>query len=98
MASQIADPANLFFLGGGPLHHERVGVIESQLAGHPDAELAELAADVSRGRSRRYFEELLADRTGVFRIETDLIAAQCLPENDGAAHSLTVFHRDSGIF
>ena len=85
-------------VGGCPLHHERVSVVEPEFAGHAHAEFDELISHFGRRGCGRYLEDLFADGAGVFRIETDLIAVQRLPEDDGAAHSLTVFDRDSGIF
>src|SRR5205814_8178956 len=98
MISQVADTASLCLRGGAALHHERVSVIESQLSCRPHAEFGELISHFGWRCCRRCLENLFADRAGVFRIKPDLIAVQRLPEDDGAAHSLTVFDRYSGIF
>ena len=73
-------------------HDERVGVVEAKIARHADAELRELFSHLIFRDRLLCLENFFADRAGVFRIEIDLPAAQCLPKNDRAAHSRALFH------
>jgi hypothetical protein len=98
MISQIAYPANLFSLSGGARHHERVCVVKTEFASHADAEFGELLPHLGCSRGRRCLEDFFPNRAGVFRIQPDLTAPECLPKNDGAAHPLAVVGRNSRIF
>src|SRR5438067_3040070 len=97
MIPQITDRANRFFFGGRPPHDERISVVESEFACHADAEFRKLLAHFPGANGRRSLENLFADCSRVFGIESDLLAAQRLPKNDGAAHSLTMLGGDAGV-
>src|SRR5437870_1057737 len=42
------------------------------------------------------FQNLFADRAGVFRVHIDLPATQRLPENDSATHAGTLLNSEAG--
>src|SRR5213078_360525 len=95
MTPQITNSANLFLLREVTAHHQGIGIVESQLRRHPDAELSQLVTHLAEV-SGRGFENFLRNRAGIFRIGRDLVALERLPKNDGAAHALAVLDPDSG--
>ena len=92
MISQIVDRPDTFLFRGGSSHDQRIGVVESEFAGHADAELCELFSHLANA-GRRRLQNFFRDCPGVFRINRDLVILQCLPKNDGAAHALAVLGR-----
>ena len=91
--SQIADRADLLFVRPSLPHDQGISIVESELVRHAHAELRELLTHFVLRCRGTLLENFFRDRSGVFRIERDLVAAQRLPENDCAAHSLAMFGR-----
>src|ERR1700756_3940708 len=97
MISQVADGVDSELLGTIAPHHQCIGVIEPKGLGHADADFAKGTLDLLNVDLLTEFQYFLRDRAGVLRIGVDLSPAQCLPKNDGAAHSLSMLCRDTGI-
>ena len=96
MPSQIADRVNAEPVCFGATHDERIGVVEAEIGRHADAEFFQRGAHRFLGKMLFRFQNFFADRAGVFRVKIDLSAPQCLPEDDGAAHSGTLLHGEAG--
>src|SRR5438045_5467096 len=97
MVFQIADCAKTELFCATSQHHERVGIIEPERFGHADAGFAELVRDLLERQFIAAFQNLLRNRSGIFRVSIDLAASQRLPENDRAAHSLAMLSRNSSL-
>ena len=97
MFLEIADGANPKTLGLRAAHDERVGVVESEFTRDADSYLRELITERVGRRDLGLFENFLRDRAGVFGIERNLSRAKRFPQDDRAAHSLTVFDRNARI-
>src|SRR6266704_2019432 len=97
MVFQIADCAKTELFCATSQRHERVGIVEPERFGHADAGFAELVRDLLERQFIAAFQNLLRDRSGIFRVSIDLAAAQRLPENDRAAHSLAMLSRNSSL-
>src|SRR5204863_8561607 len=97
MIFQIGDCVKTELLGAASQHHKRVGIVKPERFGHADAGFAHLVRDLLERQFIAAFQNLLRDRSGIFRVSIDLAAAQRLPENDRAAHSLAMLSRNSSL-
>src|SRR5438876_7015280 len=97
MILQIGNRANAELAGPHTQHHKRVGIVKPERFGHADAGFAHLVRDLLERQFIAAFQNLLRDRSGIFRVSIDLAAAQRLPENDRAAHSLAMLSRNSSL-
>src|SRR5213075_2438361 len=97
MLSQIADGANSEALRFAASHHQRVSVVEPEGLRHDNTEFPERVSNFMKRKLLSIFQNFLRDCSRVFRIGINLSALERLPENDCAAHSLTMFCCNSGI-
>ena len=96
MRAQIADRSNVAGRGGVASHDERVGVVEAEFIGNPDAEFGEFSPERLERNDAGRLQNFFGDRAGVFGIKRDLAGAKRFPENDRSAHSLAVLRVEAG--
>src|SRR4051812_32675308 len=98
MSSQIADRLDAEPFRFRSPHDEGVGVVETDVVRHPDSEFSQCCAHLCGREPLFRFENLFADRAGVFGVNIDLAAAQRLPDDDRAAHAGSGLDGEAGTF
>src|SRR5471032_1311314 len=97
MLAKIGDRVDADSRGHFAAHDERVSIVEADRLSDSHVEFCERTANLWNRQCFVGLENLLTDRAGVFGIATYLSAAQRFPKNNSAAHSLSVFRRDTRV-
>src|SRR6185437_6879776 len=90
------DIEDVQFCGFLRAHADRVGVVETERIGDADAERLQAGAQyIDACVLWHAVQQLVGERSGVFRIGIDVAMRECAPQDAGAAKRLPVLHVDT---
>src|SRR4029077_1994296 len=97
MLSQVTDGSHAESLRFAASHHQRISIVEPERLRHSNTKFCERLANFVERQRASALQNLLRNCPRIFRVGNDLSAAQRLPKNDRATHSLAMFYWNSRV-